>query len=119
MSAMKVAIATVSRKGLNDQVSTAFARTQTFTIIEVKDNKVKNVKVIMNPAVSQSHGRGPLVVQTLVGQGVNVVIASEFGPSVSAMLDMHRIRKIIVKPKTPVMDVIRELAFSFLKLHID
>jgi predicted Fe-Mo cluster-binding NifX family protein len=112
MSTEKVAIASMNKKGLDDQVSTAFARTPTFTIIEIRDNKVKDVEVIANPAVSKTHGRGPVAVQTLVSQNVKTVVASEFGPSVSVMLDAHRIRKIIVEPKKSVIDVIKELGFA-------
>jgi predicted Fe-Mo cluster-binding NifX family protein len=112
MNTVKVAIATVDKKGLRDQVSAAFARTPTFTLVEIRDNKVKNVKTIVNPAASKSHGRGPLAVQTL-SRNVSTVVASEFGPSVSAMLDAHRIHKLMVKPKTPVIDVIKELRFAF------
>lgn len=119
MNVTKVAIATVSDKGLKDQVSTAFAKTETFTIIELENSKVKGVEIVKNPAVSLERGRGPLVVQTLKKCNVNVAIASEFGPGVSATLEKHRIQKIIVKPGTPVMDVVREFAFSILKLHID
>jgi predicted Fe-Mo cluster-binding NifX family protein len=111
MSTVKVAIATVNKKGLRDQVSTAFARTPTFTIVEIKKNKVRDVEVIVNPAVSKSHGRGPVAVHTLVSRKVKTVAASEFGPSVSAMLDAYRIRKLLVKPKTPVILVIKKLGF--------
>lgn len=119
MSVTKVAIATINDKGLHDQVSEAFAKAKTFTLVNIEDNKVKDVKIVKNPAASKTHGRGPVVVQTLLDHNVNVVIGSEFGPGISAMLDKHRIRRMKVKPKTPVIDVVREFAFSSLKLCID
>ena len=119
MTATKVAIATVADKGLHDQVSQVFAKTETFTIVAIEDNKVRDVKVLKNPAATLSRGRGPVVVKLLVKEGVNVVIASEFGPGISALLEQRRIKKMKVKPKTPVIDVVREFAFSFLKLCID
>jgi len=116
MTNMKIAIATTGDKGLHDQVSPVLARTKTFTIVEIKDNKVGQVKVLKNPAASLSRGRGPVVIRLLEKEGVNVVIASEFGTGLSALLDQRRIQKFAVKPKTPVIDVVREFAFSFLKL---
>lgn len=116
MTTMKVAIATVDDEGLHDQVSPVLARTKTFTIVEIKDTKVGQVKVLKNPAASLSRGRGPVVIRLLEKEDINVVIASEFGMGLSALLDQHRIQKFAVKPKTPVMDVVREFAFSFLKL---
>jgi hypothetical protein len=35
------------------------------------------------------------------------------------MFDKHRIHRMKVKAKTPVMDVVKEFAFSFLELCID
>jgi predicted Fe-Mo cluster-binding NifX family protein len=112
MNTIKVAIATVDRKGLRDHVSTTFARTPTFTILVITDKKVKDVEIIVNPAVSKSHCRGPLAVQTLVGQDIKTVVASEFGRSVSAMLDAYGIRRLMVKPKTSVIEVIGKLGFT-------
>jgi len=119
MSVTRVAIGTTGNKGLHDQVSEAFARAKTFTLVNIENNKVKDVKVVKNPAASKTHGRGPIVVQTLLAHNVNVVIGSEFGPGISAMFDKHRIHRMKVEPKTPVMDVVKEFAFSFLKLCID
>jgi len=108
MTATKVAIATISDKGLNDQVSPVFAKAKTFTVVEIEDNKVRDVKILQNPAASLSHGKGPIVVQVLVNQGINAIIASEFGPNVSAMLDQNQVNRIVTKPKTLAMDAIKE-----------
>jgi len=107
MSVIKVGVATVGDKGLNDKVSSLFARAKTFTIIEIEDNKVRDAKVLQNPAASLSHGRGPIIVQTLTNQGIDVVIASEFGPSVSAMLDQNQIERRVIEPKTLVTDAVK------------
>lgn len=119
MTATKVGVATVTDKGLHDQVSSVFAKTETFTIVAIEDTKVRDVKVLKNQVATLSRGRGPVVVKLLVKEGVNVVIASEFGPGISALLEQRQIKRMKVKPKTPVIDVVREFAFSFLKLCID
>jgi len=119
MSITRVAIGTTGDKGLHDQVSEAFARAKTFTLVNIENNKVKDVNVVKNPAASKTRGRGPIVVQILLDHNVNVVIGSEFGPGISAMFDKHRIHRIKVKAKTPVMDVVKEFAFSSLELCID
>jgi len=116
---LRFTIPTKGKGGLEDVVSDVFGGANTFTLVNIENNKVKDVKIVKNPAASKTHGRGPVVVQTLLDHNVNVVIASEFGAGISAMLDKHRIRRMKVEPKTPVMDVVREFAFSFLKLCID
>jgi predicted Fe-Mo cluster-binding NifX family protein len=42
-------------------------------------NVIKNVKVLENPAVSYKHGAGPIAVKMLIDEGVNTIIAPEFG----------------------------------------
>ncbi len=116
---LRIAVSTKGKGGLKDVVADAFGRAGTFTLVNIENNKVRDVKVVENPAASKTHGRGPVVVQALRDQNVKVVIGSEFGPGISAMLDKHRIRRMKVEAETPVMDVVRELAFSFLKLCID
>ena len=66
MSVTRVAIGTTGNKGLHDQVSEAFARSKTFTLVNIENNKVKHVRVVKNPAASKPHGRGPVVIQTLL-----------------------------------------------------
>ena len=116
---LRIAIPTKGKGGLKDVVSDVFGRANTFTLVNIENNKVKDVNVVKSPAASKTRGRGPVVVQTLLNHNVNVVIGSEFGPGISAMFDKHRIRRMKVESKTPVMDVVREFAFSFLKLCID
>lgn len=116
---LRIALSTKGSSGLKDVVSKAFGRATAFTLVDIESNKVKDVKVVTNPAASKTHGRALVVVQALLDQNVKVAIGSEFGPGISAMLDKYRIRRMKVEAETPVMDVVREYAFSFLKLCID
>ena len=108
MRKRKIAIPTKRDKGMEDVVSEVFGRAKAFTIIDIEGKTVEKVKVIQNPAESYPHGAGPIVVKTLTDQGINTVIASEFGPSVSTLLDHFNVAKIEVKSGTPVAEAIKQ-----------
>jgi predicted Fe-Mo cluster-binding NifX family protein len=105
----RVAVPTKGQGGLDDVVSEVFGRANTFTIIDVEKGAIKNSRVLKNPAVSYQHGAGPIVVKMLLDEGVNVVIATEFGPGVSTLLDQHKVRKITVTAGTSVAQSVEEL----------
>jgi predicted Fe-Mo cluster-binding NifX family protein len=105
----RVAIPTKGRGGLEDVVSEVFGRANTFTIADIEEGTIKNLKTLENPAVSYSHGAGPIVVKMLLDEGVNIVIAAEFGPGVNTLLDQHKVTKITVAAGTSVKQSIREL----------
>jgi len=105
---LRMAVATSGRRGLEDSVSEVFGRANTFTIIDVEEGTIKNVKVLENPAASYRHGAGPIVVKMLVDSNVNRVIAPEFGPGISSLLEQHSIEKVSVKADTTVSEVIRK-----------
>ncbi|MEM3700023.1 MAG: NifB/NifX family molybdenum-iron cluster-binding protein [Candidatus Bathyarchaeia archaeon] len=104
---LKVAIATTSEKGLEDTVSHEFGHAKTFTIIDIKDNSVKNVEVIENPAASLSHGKGPVVAKYLADMKVNVVISGEVGPGATTMLNELKIKILAAKSGEQVINVLR------------
>ena len=106
MGKVKVAIATKGAKGLGDEVADAFAIAKTFTFATTEGNKV-HLEILNNPAVSLSHGRGRKVVQILKDKDVDVVVASEFGPGASALLEQSGIDKVVVRAGVRVSDVVR------------
>lgn len=103
---MKLAIPTKGSKGMEDVVSNAFGRAEKFTIVEIRDGSVVNVKVVENPATSYSHGAGPIAVKTLVDNGVTAVAASELGIGASMLLDQKNIKKFKVKTGASVKEVV-------------
>ena len=105
---IRIAIPTKGKGGLKDVVSDVFGRANTFTIVDVEGGAAKNVKVLENPAVSYQHGAGPIVVKMLVDSNVNLVIAPEFGPGASSLLEQHNIEKISMKPGTIISEAIRK-----------
>lgn len=106
---LRLAIATDGKKKLEDIVSQIFGRAKTFTILDIENKKIQGIKVIDNPATSYKHGVGPIVVQALSKLKVNIVIAPEFGPGASALLEQNKIMKIPAKPNTNVKMVVEEV----------
>jgi predicted Fe-Mo cluster-binding NifX family protein len=104
----RVAIPTKEQGGLEDVVSVVFGRANTFTIFDIEEGNIKNLKILVNPAVSYQHGAGPIVVKMLIDAGVNVVIAAEFGPGVSTLLDQHSVTKITVHAGKSVAESIKD-----------
>lgn len=109
MRKIKLAIPTKKRGGMKDTVSDVFGRAKTFTIIDVEGKEVTKVEVIQNSAASYKQGAGPIAVKTLTDLGVNTVIASEFGPGVTTMLEHFNITKVEVNRGTQVVEAIKEL----------
>jgi len=103
---LRVAVATEGERGLEDTVSDVFGRANTFTIIDL-DEEVKNITVLQNKVKSYKHGAGPLVVKTLADSEVNVVIAKEFGPGVSSLLDQYDIATFTVKHGISVKEALK------------
>jgi len=99
---LKVAVATQGSKGLRDRVSAIFGRAPIFTIVEVKDGRIKGAKVMKNPAASLEYGVGPIVAEKLAEKKVDVAIAGEFGPGALALLKAKNIRAVEVKVGTNV-----------------
>lgn len=109
MDKIRIAVATNGNKGIEDTVSDVFGRSTTFTIITLISGEIEGVESIENPATSYKLGAGPIATKNLADSGVNLVIAAEFGPGVSYLLDQFNIRKITAKPTTKVKNVIANL----------
>jgi len=110
---LRIAVSTKGEKGLEDEVSEIFGRTNTITIIDVINGEVKNVQVLKNPAASFRFGAGPVLVKTLIDMNVNVVVSGELGPSASGLIEDHKMSKVIVKPGTPVKEAIKNIELQF------
>jgi len=104
----RIAVATDGKNGLEDTVSNVFGRARTFTIIDTEDEKIIGVSVLENPALSYSHGAGPIAIKTLIDDGVEAVIANELGVGASEILEQHNITYIQAKPSTNVGDAIKK-----------
>jgi len=107
MGKIKAAIATKGYKGLADEVADFFAKAETFTLATI-EGKRAHVEVIKNAAADLPRGRGRAVVQTLRDNGVDIVVASEFGLAALALLEKEKFRVSEVQAGTRVSDVIRD-----------
>jgi predicted Fe-Mo cluster-binding NifX family protein len=108
MTRLRIAVATKRREGLEDVVSNVFGRANAFTIIDAKEDEIKVVRILENPAVSYKHGAGPIVVKMLIDAGVNLVLATELGPGASALLEQHKITTITAKSGTSVKEAVKK-----------
>ena len=108
MGHLKLAFATKERKGLEDSISRVFGRAETFTILDVEDKNIVDIKILGNPAKSYHHGAGPIAVKMLVDEGVNFVFSNELGFGASELLKQHNIEHISVKPDVKVEKIFRE-----------
>jgi len=95
---MKIIVAT-NRGGLEDDVSPVFGRCQTFTIIEAEGSEIKNVEVVPNQFAYAVHGAGIQAGQWVVSQKAKAVIAGNFGPNVSSILQQAGIEMIVAQGK--------------------
>jgi len=104
----RIAVATDGKDGLEDVVSNVFGRAKTFTIVDVEEEKIVGVSVLDNPALSYSHGAGPIAIKTLIDDEVEVVIANELGVGASEILKQHNIIYIQAEPSTNVGETIKK-----------
>jgi predicted Fe-Mo cluster-binding NifX family protein len=114
MKNYRIAVSTKGKDGLEDVVSDVFGKANTFTIVDVINEKMDLVKVIENPAKSYTHGSGPIVVKMLIGVGVELVLAYQLGLGAQGLLKQNNIEHISVMPKTKVREAV-ELAIHSLK----
>jgi predicted Fe-Mo cluster-binding NifX family protein len=105
---LRIAIPSKVQGGLADVVSNVFGRANSFTIVDIENGVIKKVTVLKNPAVSYEHGAGPIVVKMLIDSGVNAVIAAEFGPGVSTLLDQHHVKRITDRAGRSVAESVRD-----------
>lgn len=108
MTSLRLALPTKGDRGMRDVISDVFARAATFTLVDVVDGEVKNVKVEENTASALKQGAGPLVTKTLKEKGVMVVVAGELGFGARTLLEMSGIRAVQVDPGVKVKDALDE-----------
>ena len=108
MVKLRIAVATDGKNGLEDAVSNVFGRARTFTIVDAENERILSVRVLENPALSYSHGAGPIAIKTLIDDGVNAVIANELGVGASEILEQHNILYIQANPRTKAEEAIKK-----------
>ena len=104
--AVRVAVATQGRGGLDDLVSPVFGRCPTFTVVDVEGGEIKGVQVVPNQAAQAAHGAGIAAVQALANLGVKVALAGRFGPWAQQAMMQFGIQAIMVPPGITVRDAV-------------
>jgi predicted Fe-Mo cluster-binding NifX family protein len=108
MKTLRLALPTKGDRGMKDMISDIFARAATFTIIDIVEGEVKEVRVEENKASGLKQGTGPIVARDLKEKGVDVVIAGELGPGAKTLLDMSGITMVRVSPGVKVKEAVAE-----------
>jgi predicted Fe-Mo cluster-binding NifX family protein len=93
---------------LKDVVSNVFGRARTFTIVDIENGKIDNV-IVMENSLSYLQGAGPIVVQTLVDKGVDVLLTNKLGHCTAEQLMQRNISHVQVKPGTNVREAIKKV----------
>lgn len=109
MSRLRIAFPTEGNGGLDETVSEVFGRARTLTLGDVEDGRVLGVEVVENPAASLAHGSGPFVVKLLADRNVDLVMALEFGPGASSLIEHYGMRMIKVEKNKIISKLIAEL----------
>jgi predicted Fe-Mo cluster-binding NifX family protein len=108
MKNTRLALPTKGDRGMRDVISDVFARAATFTLVDVVDGEVKEVKVERNESSDLKQGTGPIVAKNLKEKGVNIVVAGELGSGAKTLLEMTGIRAIRVDPGIKVGEALDE-----------
>ncbi len=82
---MKIAISSTGEK-LENEMDAKFGRCPYFLIVEIEDGKIKGTKAVENTAAMQGGGAGITAAQIVGNEGVNAVIAINFGPRAFTVL---------------------------------
>ncbi len=109
MVSMKIAVPSSANGGLEDTIAPVFARAPVFTIIEVENGEIKNVKTIQNPAVSVPSGAGPMAVQMLINEGVDTIITPQLGPNALGAIQAAGINVYTFPPGIPIREAIESV----------
>ena len=104
----RIAVASEGSGGLEDVVASTYGKCVSFTIIDVEDGSVGDVKIPPNVYASRSVGVGPLVSEMLHKLNVGLAIAGEFGPGALRVLEEVGIKTVVKPYGTAVRDAIRE-----------
>jgi len=103
---LKIAVS-ASSGGLDATVDPRFGRCPYFVIV---DTETMHSEVVPNESGSMAHGAGIQAAQTVVGQGVQVVLTGNIGPNAYQALSVAGIKIV-----TGVTGTVREAITSYKK----
>ncbi|HTN68464.1 MAG: NifB/NifX family molybdenum-iron cluster-binding protein [Bacteroidaceae bacterium] len=100
---MKIAISSEGNTLLSN-IDPRFGRCSFFAFY---DSKTGNTEFIANPAKESAEGAGPASVQFIASQGVERVVAGEFGGKIKSLLDSLHIEMQNEREKT-ISEIIKQ-----------
>ncbi len=104
---MKIAVSSERPGGLDAIVASQFGRCPVFTIVELDEKKqVVKTKVIENPGFNAQRGAGPLALQVLAKENVDVILGTHLGPNASQAIQQMNIPVYIYPPNVTVKEAI-------------
>ncbi|MBS7631420.1 NifB/NifX family molybdenum-iron cluster-binding protein [Candidatus Bathyarchaeota archaeon] len=106
MKTLRIAIPSIGTKGMKDKVSSVFAKAPVFTIIDIVEGEIKEIRKEKNPASDLKQGSGPIVVKNLKDQGVEIIVSGEIGPGARTLIEMSGIKLVNVEPNIRVSEAL-------------
>jgi len=108
---MRIAVPTTGKRKLSNKITDSFSRTPEFTIVTIEENRIKTVKIVVNPGNTPERGAGPLAARTLKDNNVDVLLTVEMGPGARNILEALGIEIELVEQDKSV----KELVESYLE----
>jgi len=102
---MKIAISSIG-KDLESEVDARFGRCVYFLIVDVENNKIKNVKAIKNTASSQMGGAGITSAQIVANEKVDVVVTANVGPRAFSVFSQLGIK--VYQGQGKIKDIVQQ-----------
>jgi predicted Fe-Mo cluster-binding NifX family protein len=106
MKPLRLAIPSIGIKGMREVVSPVFAKAPVFTVIDIVEGEVKELRKEKNPASDLKQGSGPIAAKNLKDMGVDVIVTGEMGPGARTLMEISGIKVIMVEPGIKVSDAI-------------
>lgn len=94
----KIVITSQSPGGLDSLVDPRFGRCNSFTLVSVTGNDIKEEKIIPNGAMNAMGGAGIQAAQTVANLGANAIITGNLGPNAFNALQQTGLQIAISSP---------------------
>lgn len=105
---VRIVISSTPPGGLDSLVDSRFARCAFFTVVDVDDGKIGDVKVVANTVATVPHGAGIQAVQLVSTLGASIVITGNVGPNAFMALQQIGIQAFSCPPRITVRDAVQK-----------
>lgn len=112
----RIVVSSTPPGGLDSLVDSRFARCAFFTVVDVDDGKIGDVKVVANTVATVPHGAGIQAVQLVSTLGASIVITGNVGPNAFTALQQIGIKVFSCSSGITVKDAIQRYVAGELPL---